>query len=109
MIQKHWYHATTREAWKKIKEDGVLWGVSWGGVRQTFLAREKEDILGRVAWLSSPFGMTRAGVIHRSHLLLRVKYIPDGRNDDYDPKSWELVVKIPILKENVRVAGYLKT
>jgi hypothetical protein len=97
-IQKRWFHATTKENWRKMKEEGFLWGMSDEyDSRRTYLARQKEDIKGRGLW-----NFTLAGVKQRCEILLSVKYLPTGVDDDYNPKSWELIVFKPIPIKNIQ-------
>ncbi len=94
-IQKRWFHATTKEAWKKIKEEGLLWGIT-DRERQTFLARNLGEL---IRMINLPFIQD----LRKCQIILSVEYVPNGRDDDYNPKSWELIVNKPIPTSNVRL------
>ena len=77
------YHRTKEEAWEKIQEEGVLWGVT-RNVRYTYLApQDAGDSYGNV--------------------LLEVDYTPEGPpydNYGFDPPPgqvcWQFSVFVPI-------------
>ena len=104
-VQKRWYHATTKKAWKKIKKEGVLWGLEgWGMSRHTFLARNWRDL---VRMCDSKKYQPWNRDMFNNELHLSVRYTPNGTADDYDSKSWEMIVKKPISTENVRLLKYI--
>ena len=96
------YHGTSEEKWKKIQEEGVLWGYNihknpdgteYRGYRYTYLTPEIE--------VANEYG----------DVLLEVEYDPvgiDGRGIDnygFDPPEgqtcWQFSVFIPIPIKNV--------
>ncbi len=102
--QKRWSHATTKETWKRIQEEGVLWGVDDPGYsRHTYLAKDVKQLVVMATDKKRIWNKD----MHHYEVLLRVKYVPNGVDDDYDPKSWEMVVKRPISLENVSFVRYL--
>ena len=78
-IQKHWWHATTRENWKKIKKEGLRAGA--------YLSRSISEI----------------DILSKCDVLLSVKYIPDESIDYYLKEVGELTVKKPISVENIKL------
>ncbi len=80
--QKHWYHATTRENWAKIKKEGLRAG--------SYLSRSVQEI----------------DILSKCEILLSVKYAIGG-NDSYFAPVGELVVGAPIPPTNLKVAKYL--
>ena len=101
MIQKRWFHATTKENWKKIQKEKMLWGID-RNQRHTFLARSLKELISMVTdnhyWNSD---------MHNNELVLSVKYTPNNINDDYNVKSWEMVVKKPITLDNIQLLKYI--
>ena len=91
MIQKRWFHATTKENWEKIKKDGLR--------RGTFLARNLEELVRMI-------NLPLIGDLEKCELVLSVKHIPSNL-DEYNPKSWEMVVRKSIVAENIRFLRYL--
>lgn len=100
------YHGTTKENWKKIQEEGVLWGyrvhdgVPTLSYRYTYLSPEIE--------VAEKYG----------DILLEVEYDPVGcdgtkglgiDNYGFDPPPgqtcWQFSVFIPIGLKNVKVLG----
>ena len=97
MIQKRWFHATTKKCWKQIKKDGFL-KVDEDG--ELFLARNLDELI-RMIYL--PLIQD----LRKCELVLSVRYTPNGIDDDYDPKWWEMIVTKPIPIENVVLLKYL--
>lgn len=94
------YHATSRESWKKIQEEGILFGKRYivdntGKVirevqRCTYLAVELEDAV--------PFG----------DVLLQVDYDPfknksKKTHNNYKEGCWQIRVYEPILLKDVKL------
>ena len=102
-LQKRWFHATTKKGWKEIQEEGVLWGAAYRGERETYLARNIEELIN---FISGPVSNV-VGDLRKCQLVLSVKYTPNGVDDDFNPKSWEMVVKKPITLDKVRLIRYL--
>lgn len=79
-----WYHGTSLENWEKIQAEGILWGISAGR--------------SRVTWLATKSRYCKP----RNDVILRVKYDPVGRLDEngplnnYSPDSWQIRVYEPI-------------
>lgn len=97
-VQKKWYHATTKEAWKQIKRECVLWGID--DPRQTFLARNLDELIRMI-------NLPLMGDLRKCELILTVKYEPNGIDDNYNTKSWEMVVNKPISIDNVKLLRFL--
>lgn len=100
-IQKHWFHATTKKTLEKIKQSGVL----FGNDNCLFLARNLEELVLMIKHGRAGIGWN-ADIAHKE-LVLKVKYIPNNINDDYDPKNWEMIVKKPIPLSNIRFLRYI--
>lgn len=81
MKQKRWYHATTKENWKKIKETGYL-------KRYSYLAPTIKDI----------------DILSKCEVLLSVKYIPTKNDQDH---KFELVINNFVPLSNLKVHKYL--
>ena len=84
-IQKHWYHTTTKDNWRKIRHSG---GLRVG----SYLAPRKDD-------LEDSFNWTKGD--HLGEVLLRVLYSP--LEGEYSVAGRELVTQKPILLENLRI------
>jgi hypothetical protein len=91
MIQKRWFHATTKENWEKIKKEGLQSG--------TFLARNLEELI-RMIYLPL------IGDLRKCELILSVRYTPND-DDKFDPKSWEMIAMRRIDKDNLKLLKYL--
>lgn len=102
MIQKKWFHGTTLEALKKIKKEGLLWGLDCNK-RETYLARNLKEL---ESYIFSPLAWKDMKKI-RNGVILAVKYLPNGVDDDYNPKWWEMIVKNPIPLSDIKVLKYL--
>jgi hypothetical protein len=95
MIVMRFYHGTDEMAWKKIQEEGVLWGVT-SSYRYTYLTPE--------------IGLAKS--MGRGKVILEVEYDPvgvDGRGIDnygFDPPPdqycWQFSVFVPIPIDKVR-------
>jgi len=83
---KIWYHGTTKEAFKKIQRDKVLWGVQPNGKRFTYLCLDKEE--------ADAYG----------EITLRVDYDPvmDLDNNNFNPDSLDMKVTSPIPVTSVK-------
>ncbi len=92
-IQRRWFHGTTKEAWKKIKKEGLKPN-EYG---ELFLAGNQNELIKIV------YKPAFWHDLKKCEVLLSVKYTPNGINDDYDPKNWEMIVNKPIPINNVRV------
>lgn len=98
MIQKKWFHGTTRENWEKIKQSGFLNGGS-----ENFLARNLAE-LERYIYSPAAWGDMRK---IRGGLILTVKYKPNNVDDDYKPTWWEMIVRKSIPVSDLKVLKYL--
>ncbi len=79
------YHGTTKEKWKKIQEEGVLWGIRNAPSRCTYLAVREEDA-------------------YKSEVLLEVEYTPNpGKDDNYVDGAWQLRVYVPISIKKIKI------
>ena len=81
MNQKRWYHATTKDNWKKIRESGGL-------RKDSYLSPTKEDI----------------DILWQCEVLLSVRYILDER--DWNG-GFEVVARRIIPFSDLKVAEYL--
>lgn len=81
-VQKHWWHATTRENWKKIKKEGLRKG--------TFLARNHEELIRMI-------NLPLIGDLRKCELILSVLYTQKEKDE-----GWELIISEPIPAENVK-------
>lgn len=85
------YHGTSKENWKKIQKEGILWGIG-NSYRYTYLTPEIE--------VAEKYG----------DVILQVKYKPTGINgiDNYGfnpPEGqtcWQFSVFVPIELKNVK-------
>lgn len=88
IIQKRWFHGTTKENYKKIKKSGLKSG--------TFLARNLEDL-----WFFFTHSFPTNGDMHmRYELILSVRY-------ESDEKNWEIITNKEIPIENIKVQFYI--
>ena len=102
ITQKKWFHGTTKETYKKIKKEGVLWGVVNGEPRHTFLAANLNQLIDMITDKNRPWN----GDMHHFDVIFSVKYETNGIDDEWC-NGWELVVKRPISIKNIKVAKYL--
>ena len=90
------YHGTSKENWKAIQEEGILWGRrfikdDYGNIiteidRCTYLATDKEE--------AEKYG----------NVVLEVEYDPLlSCNNNYDPVCWQFRVYEPIEIKNIKV------
>lgn len=97
-IQKTWFHVTTKQEWKTYKSIGFLWN-PWGKV---FVARNLEELLHMSSKeCQNPINAD----IQDAEMVLGVKYIPNGFDDE--DKGWELIIKKPIPIQNIKILKYL--
>ena len=99
ITQKRWFHATTKQGLKFILKEGILWGID-DDKRHTFLARNYDEL---IRMISLPYFTD----LRKCEVVLSVRYIPNGLDDDYNPKWWEMIVTKPIPISNVQVYKYL--
>ena len=81
------YHGTSKEAWKGIQREGVLWGIRNAPSRCTYLTPDEA--------VATIYG----GVI------LEAEYDPIpgvGVTNNYHPDSWQMRVYEPIPIKNVK-------
>lgn len=102
MIQKRWFHATTKECWKKIRTDGILLGPPSHECNRphTFLARNLDELY-RMIYL--PIFTD----LRKCELILSVRYVPNGIHDDYNPKCWEMITTAAIPLCDLKVLKYI--
>lgn len=94
-LQKKWFHATTKQCWKEIQRSGILWGG-----KDIFLARNLDELIRMVH-------LPLIGDLQKCELIVTVRYIPNGITDNYDAKSWEMIVKKSIRGDDVKFLRYL--
>lgn len=77
-----WYHGTSEDNWRKIQEEGVLWGIR-DGSRCTYLADRMEEAYcyGRI--------------------VLLIEYNPGWLTDNYVAECWQIRVYDPIPISNI--------
>lgn len=74
------YHSTSKENWKKIQKENILWGIRNAPSRCTYLAFNMEDV-------SDKYG----------DVLLEVEFDPSKHiPNNYDPEAWQVRVYCPI-------------
>lgn len=97
------YHGTSREAWKKIQSEGVLWG------RPTPNCTTVEE--RRYTYLTPHLDVAQA---INSEIILEVEYEPVGAgsgidNFGFDPPPgqtcWQFSVFVPIPVSKCRIMG----
>ena len=85
-----WYHGTDKEAWNRIKKEGILFGIDKfdnNAPRKTYLADSIEE--------AKCYG----------DVLLEVEYDPfiNKQMNNYTPNCWQIRVYEPIPIENINV------
>lgn len=80
-----YYHGTSKENWKRIQEEGILYGVRDAPSRCTYLTPMKDEA-------------RRYGDV-----LLEVKYKPNGIDDNYYDGCWQFRVYTPILLKDINL------
>jgi hypothetical protein len=81
------YHWTTKENWKTIKKEWVLWGkryIEWKEIsRCTYLAVDKKDCMVWFLWA-------------KPEIILEVEYTPNDWDDNYFEWCRQCRVYVPI-------------
>lgn len=80
-----YYHGTSKENWKRIQDEGILYGVRDGVSRCTYLTPMKEEAR------------------HYGDVLLEIKYKPNGIDDNYCDGCWQFRVYTPILLKDINL------
>ena len=81
-----WYHATDQQAFDKIKQEGVLWGIRNAPSRCTYLGDSLNNVIG--------YGT----------IILQVHYDPtiNPKENNYKEGCWQMRVYEPIPKKNIK-------
>ena len=80
------YHGTTKENWKKIQKEGVLWGVRDAPMRCTYLAVDKDE--------AKCYG----------DIILEIEYTPKkGKMNNYIDDCWQFRVYEPIPTDCIKL------
>jgi len=81
------YHGTTIQNWKKIKKEGVLWGIRKNAPsRCTYLTPSKREAIG---W---------------GDVVLGVEYDPSNGVNNYVDGCWQFRVYDPIPIKNIELS-----
>ena len=85
-----WYHGTSKERWKQIQTEGVLWGIrGYGMDRCTYLAADIQE--------AKCYG----------EIVLRIEYNPfeNIKDNNYIDGCWQMRVYEPIPLNRIEVVN----